>query len=130
MLYEVITVAQDCLHHKQEHKTQNHGKQHIAFGIFHFLCHRDYKFNRITSYTVCYTKLLRTAVKGVSYYASGGAGGLLPDTSSGNEYHYLTATVTSDGVTVEQIREPWISSHSLTRITSYNVCYTKLLRLM
>jgi glycosyltransferase involved in cell wall biosynthesis len=57
---------------------------------------------------------LQSTVKGVAYYASGGAGGLLQDPSSGNCYHYLTVHVAAGGVTVKQIREPWNSSHSLT----------------
>lgn len=55
-----------------------------------------------------------STVKGVTYYASGGAGGLLPDATSGNCYHYLTVNVSADGVTVQQIREPWVTRHPFT----------------
>lgn len=74
----------------------------------------DFAANGVTCVFTNGSAYRQTTVKGVSYYASGGAGGLLPDASSGNEYHYLTVAVTSGGVTVQQVREPWISTHSLT----------------
>ena len=99
--------------------------------------------SRITSYNVCYTKLLRLVTGTVEYCNAGheppfvgGAGRSLErfpiaegpplcvveDFSYETNYRELAPgqwiCVLSDGVT------------EATRITSYNVCYTKLLRPM
>ena len=69
---------------------------------------------RITSYNVCYTKLLRSLITklkslGVTVMAYGG-------------YH------TEVGLIVRQAQEAGMKLTVMSRITSYNVCYTKLLR--
>ena len=71
-------------------------------------CRRGYCNRRITSYNVCYTKLLRLYVQ-------------LLDSNIRLFFHRLTMLYDK---TIDQ-DDYWYSSN---RITSYNVCYTKLLR--
>ena len=66
---------------------------------------------RITSYNVCYTKLLRFDALALSRYLGGGMGG-------GGGGGDLAGNPRSDFPDTAE----WF------RITSYNVCYTKLLR--
>ena len=73
----------------------------------------NFSANKVTCVFTNGSAYTKDTVKGVTYYASGGAGGLMPDVSSGDCYHYLTVNVSPDGVTVEQIREPWISGNPL-----------------
>ena len=96
---------------------------------------------RITSYNVCYTKLLRMLRRSSWHYFHPDAalrarqvadwmGELLgwPDSQRSTELQrYRTAT----GCQVREMSSPWIFSqlrNDQHRITSYNVCYTKLLR--
>ena len=65
--------------------------------------------DRITSYNVCYTKLLRATVAAAITAALGRA--------EGGEVDFLTGL----------LHEPSLAGEA-DRITSYNVCYTKLLR--
>ena len=58
-------------------------------------------FSRITSYNVCYTKLLRIYDISLQFFKFG---------------------------ILFQINVNYVYKSSVTRITSYNVCYTKLLR--
>lgn len=44
-------------------------------------------------------------VDGVSYYASGGAGGLLLDNTGENDFHYLKVNVNQDGILVNVVKE-------------------------
>ena len=112
------------------------GDHSIASKTFREFLTGDFSANKVTCVFTNGAAYRQTTVKGVRYYASGGAGGLLPDASSGNEYHYLTVTVTSGGVTVEQVREPWISSHSLTRVLEnvllfvHSIFYAQYLNLL
>ena len=73
-------------------------------------------FGRITSYNVCYTKLLRTYSAKAIINKKG---------EQLTDFIYYTLNEFKDGIAV--------ASDDLTtffiRITSYNVCYTKLLRL-
>ena len=71
---------------------------------------------RITSYNVCYTKLLRFIASGMDDYVSKPM-----DTGE------VTAAISRALRNGTQAPEP--SPAEMTRITSYNVCYTKLLRL-
>ena len=95
------------------------------------------EYFRITSYNVCYTKLLRAATKGVvktmakmgistiqSYRGAQifEAVGLAPEL--GEKYFTRTASRIG-GIGLDTVAEELLARH---RITSYNVCYTKLLR--
>ena len=78
------------------------------------------RFSRITSYNVCYTKLLRYW-EGVRHQYAAFESGLEAPASEvylhempGGQFTNLKAQARSMGL----------------RITSYNVCYTKLLRRM
>ena len=103
---------------------------------------------RITSYNVCYTKLLRirslVEKTGVPFLPMSMAKGLLPDTHP-QCAGAARSTVLKDSDVVMLIgaRLNWLLSHGKgkawgeatkkfiqidIRITSYNVCYTKLLR--
>ena len=53
--------------------------------------------------------------KGVSYYSSGGAGGLLLGNSPANNYHYLKVDVSSGNVIVSQIKIPSVSKNVIIR---------------
>ena len=90
------------------------GNYYISDKDFREFLIDSFSANRVTCVFTNGSSYMQSTVKGVAYYSSGGAGGLLPDASSGNCYHYLTVTAATTGVTVEQIREPWISSHPLT----------------
>ena len=100
----------------------NHPDLHgIAINIFE-TCF----YNRITSYNVCYTKLLRQ--KEASNY-------ILKVLESDDKFvvdslmFWRNQNISAFSVTVDRNRNTWdnlkTSGH---RITSYNVCYTKLLR--
>ena len=76
--------------------------------------------HRITSYNVCYTKLLRTASRVPRSDRSAGRRSSRRTISTPfNSSPWMAAETNSTG----PARRPRI-----TRITSYNVCYTKLLR--
>ena len=82
---------------------------------------RTYLHSRITSYNVCYTKLLRVLSKqprpngpNLTILTNAGGPGVLA----------VDALITNGGALTE------ISPDAMNRITSYNVCYTKLLRLI
>lgn len=90
------------------------GDRYISNKEFREFLIDSFAMNNVTCVFTNGSAYRQTTVKGVAYYASGGAGGLLADAASGNYYHYLTVKVSSDGVTVEQTREPWGSNHSLT----------------
>ena len=94
------------------------------------------KQRRITSYNVCYTKLLRFGI--LIAQASGGQcqSGWIYDCLSGRFCHaHLGKGAYVDGEPIAARttgREPPLAAISLvfvSRITSYNVCYTKLLRM-
>ena len=82
--------------------------------------------SRITSYNVCYTKLLRCG--GVSSLIKAGfetliEAGYQPEIAYFEVCHELK-------LIVDLIHQGGLSymRYSVSRITSYNVCYTKLLR--
>ena len=105
---------------------------------------------RITSYNVCYTKLLRSGF----YTHSTQSGSLLLDALSiknrriGDVLHHkkqveldfqieekqVNVTLPSLDFKFKSLPQGWemqlpeLSQMALNRITSYNVCYTKLLR--
>ena len=90
----------------------------IAFGV---ATAAGVLMARITSYNVCYTKLLRVSVETVTFETSSAAirpeqarslAATLLDRTVGS----LTGSLHSEGMFL------------MARITSYNVCYTKLLR--
>ena len=95
MLYEVITIVFTAYKVEGEINTDD--------------------FSRITSYNVCYTKLLREFV-----------------------HDRLNITVMAHERLLQQLTEPLLAPArklippmgglDFSRITSYNVCYTKLLR--
>ena len=58
----------------------------------------------------------RDVIEGVSYYASGGAGGLLLDSTVENSFHYLKVNVDPNGIEVNEIKEP----------SSFNSVFNKL----
>ena len=82
--------------------------------------------DRITSYNVCYTKLLRRASidGGLTITANNGALSLM---TSNN----MDATATGDGASATSAEGTSVGVGVAinVRITSYNVCYTKLLRI-
>ena len=91
---------------------------------------------RITSYNVCYTKLLRVAtlikeVDSLSHHAATAQFGVedvsrgAKEISQNAEETSANAAKSEDGI--DQVLQ---AMSDLTRITSYNVCYTKLLRQM
>lgn len=90
------------------------GSHYISDKSFREFLINNFSANGVTCVFTNGASYKQSTAKGVAYYASGGAGGLLPDASSGNCYHYLTVNVAPDGVTVEQIPEPWTTSHPLT----------------
>ena len=97
--------------------------------------HRD-GVGRITSYNVCYTKLLRSifrllvgeAMKARDGYTepmSWGVGGT-PGQAAGRLG--LGNQLAAGQVVVDVIGDFATATDGVGRITSYNVCYTKLLR--
>ena len=76
---------------------------------------------RITSYNVCYTKLLR-----LMKLASDIPSVTTERSRSLSELLYLTAA----GISELDHIEYQLNQENSVRITSYNVCYTKLLRLL
>ena len=100
------------------------------------LCHRC----RITSYNVCYTKLLRALI--VAGCASADSKGIRAEikTTEGDititlsdltplhrdNFIKLAESGFYDGVTFHRVIKEFMIQTG--RITSYNVCYTKLLR--
>ena len=88
--------------------------------------------DRITSYNVCYTKLLRKAkeefkLRGFSHHTQSEYLGVL------QRFILYYENCPIDNMGEREIREYllYLIDHeksSGTRITSYNVCYTKLLR--
>ena len=92
-------------------------------------------FGRITSYNVCYTKLLRAINKALSasvYLTSKIIGAVKPlfNDITGGSLTPTNLNVCSSWlkITVLLVEELSLPSPSSNRITSYNVCYTKLLR--
>ena len=106
------------------------------------------RFNRITSYNVCYTKLLRHLADRPCDHLSGGEYQrvliaralaqdtplLLMDEAASNldaaariRVHDLIAARCASGLTALAVASA-SGSRLYDRITSYNVCYTKLLR--
>ena len=76
---------------------------------------------RITSYNVCYTKLLRQKCTDPK---------LNDDWTylqASDHFYYMCTKYFSDG-DVHAYFNPYESPYQAFRITSYNVCYTKLLR--
>lgn len=53
----------------------------------------------------------KDVVKGVPYYSSGGAGGLMLNSPSNSDYHYLKVDVTANGVAVKPIKVLCVSHH-------------------
>ena len=82
----------------------------------------SHAFARITSYNVCYTKLLRAAA-GRTPQEHNGIG--IPNSAALTTE--LNFPVPRWSATKEGLRKT-LSSPPTSRITSYNVCYTKLLR--
>ena len=91
--------------------------------------------SRITSYNVCYTKLLRVEVIGGLMAGSlallADAAHMLTDAMDGTLAR-VSGKVSRFGAfldsTIDRFEESVVFL-GLSRITSYNVCYTKLLRL-
>ena len=98
---------------------------------------------RITSYNVCYTKLLRAklAEEGLPLQrsialitgAAGAIGAGICQELLENGCHVAATDLPGDRLTelVEELKRTYLDriiGVSLDRITSYNVCYTKLLR--
>ena len=77
---------------------------------------------RITSYNVCYTKLLRTMHAEYTHYVHTALGHIA---LKNNDIDAALEHLIESG---KVISTPRLSSYG-PRITSYNVCYTKLLRL-
>ena len=95
---------------------------------------------RITSYNVCYTKLLRkylyTDIPFFIGLSNGRAYGMLFDNtfrsyfemaSESDDYYYFYAN--GGPLSYYFFNGPKIADVLKRRITSYNVCYTKLLRI-
>ena len=88
-------------------------------------------WTRITSYNVCYTKLLRVVIL-LAWGAAGPAVASGPDTV---DFPGAVGRALKNNATVSAAGYERISAHKAAeaargnyRITSYNVCYTKLLR--
>ena len=87
-------------------------------------------FGRITSYNVCYTKLLRLSSAGVMSCAKHFPGQRNVDIDSHFELDVIPYSVEA------MMGREWIPFKAAIeagvsiRITSYNVCYTKLLRMI
>ena len=86
--------------------------------VFLCFCFIDLSANRdrITSYNVCYTKLLRAARPLAPHCVNP-----RPWKGSVAAFDYTTSILLAVGLNTE-------NPGALNRITSYNVCYTKLLR--
>ena len=125
----------------------------LAFGYAFLLYFRDKKF-RITSYNVCYTKLLRIGNQGgitdrelkklflqaffkldYSEIKNMSFSQVRELANSQNVNSKITATkylfrneISNDDEIICTLLDSKDRSVKLARITSYNVCYTKLLR--
>ena len=94
--------------------------------------------SRITSYNVCYTKLLRIIIVvsnplDVMTYAAFLAANKAPNKVFGmagtlDTGRYKAFIASALNVSPKDIHAMLLGGHGDTRITSYNVCYTKLLR--
>ena len=135
MLYEVITcrhtrnVEQHALHplrqlgeqgetehripHHQRARQKSEPADHTAGGGSQPGAGLPLGLDRITSYNVCYTKLLRALGQVLPY--------LYPQDQACSEAESIFA------IDIDADPRP-VSFLGLDRITSYNVCYTKLLR--
>ena len=85
---------------------------------------RKNKENRITSYNVCYTKLLRLLMIPNMYKI---AGELLPGV-----FHVSARAIAASSLSIFGDHQDVMAARQTgfaIRITSYNVCYTKLLRI-
>ena len=103
----------------------------VTILVFLILKVETYNLSRITSYNVCYTKLLRIAAEAEV------------DTDITEMFNWLVDNQLTDGSIPmylandgDAVIVPYFSSIAAIaileygRITSYNVCYTKLLRLL
>ena len=79
---------------------------------------------RITSYNVCYTKLLRVKRQFTPLWGRGMTMIFQNPQSALNPF-WRVGRLVGEAV---RLREPGLSREQVHRITSYNVCYTKLLR--
>ena len=85
----------------------------------------ELKLPRITSYNVCYTKLLRER----PLPASAGSMGNPTGGGSAEKYSARASIMASSSLpAASHMRSCACGSSRKPRITSYNVCYTKLLR--
>ena len=95
------------------------------------------KFFRITSYNVCYTKLLRIGFvrkminggKALAVLGNHEINAILYFTK-GSDGKRLKVPSASGQKMLEEVESQYPSEERLIRITSYNVCYTKLLRMV
>jgi glycosyltransferase involved in cell wall biosynthesis len=112
------------------------GDHYISDKDFREFLIDNFSVNGVTCVFTNGSAYTQNTVNGVTYYSSGGAGGLLPDASTGNCYYYLTVNVSADSVTVEQIREPWISDnpfiHGIENMLNfiYSIFYAQYLNLL
>ena len=99
-----------------------------------------YFMNRITSYNVCYTKLLRKLMSRRREGRIINISSIVGQMGNAGQANYVAAKAGLIGMTKTAARElgsravtvnavaPGFIETDMTRITSYNVCYTKLLR--
>ena len=85
------------------------------------LCHQVFLFHRITSYNVCYTKLLR-------YGEYNGVRILSRKATEAMTKNQLGEGLPNFCWGCKGIKTNYGLGFTVDRITSYNVCYTKLLR--
>ena len=92
-------------------------REHLPATQFDVLCCRwhSFAFRRITSYNVCYTKLLRADILCFNFLA-------VP------QHRHPVCNFKNLMKMMRNIYDRHTLLLYLTRITSYNVCYTKLLR--
>ena len=99
--------------------------QHVESGASPLY---DTSASRITSYNVCYTKLLRTMPRWCFSPAKAGRRSRRPSVRAMRSARARSrSSATSRTIPARSIKSAYIPM-SISRITSYNVCYTKLLR--
>ena len=88
------------------------------------------EFYRITSYNVCYTKLLRCLVRSTMGFICAFAHHTITTSRSESSFFILLPYIIPGRTIACRFKQKYLygKCYPKVRITSYNVCYTKLLR--